>query len=42
MTYSVDGQETEVHFYICHDVDVVLSFKVALKPIAVDYHTHTN
>ena len=42
MTYSVDRQEKEVHFYIRHNVDAVLSFRVALEPIAVDYHTHTD
>ena len=41
MTYEVDGLEIEVHFFIRHDVDTVLSFKVTLKSIVVDYHMHT-
>ena len=41
MTYEVDGLETKVHFFIRHDIDAVLSFKVALEPITVDYYTQT-
>ena len=41
MTYEVDGLETEVHFFIWHDADTVLFFRVALEPIIVDYHTYT-
>ena len=41
MTYDVDELETEVYFFIHHDVDAVLSFRVALNPIAVDYHIYT-
>ena len=40
MTYEVDRPAVEVHFFIRHDADVVLSFRVVLDPIAVDYHTH--
>ena len=39
MIYEVDGSETEVHFFIRHDTNAVLSFKVAIELIAVDYDT---
>ena len=40
ITYDVDVSETEVHFFIHHDANAVLSLRVALKQIVVDYHTH--
>ena len=40
-TYEVDGPEIEVHFFIRHNADAVLSFRVVLELIAIDYHMHT-
>ena len=37
---NVEGNEIEIMYYIRHDPDIDLSFRVAMIPIAVKYHTH--
>ena len=41
MTYDVVESETVVHYIIRHDFDAILSWKVLLEPIAVNFCTHT-
>ena len=40
MTFEVDGAKIEVHYFICHDAEAILSFQVSLEPIMLEYHTH--
>ena len=40
MTYEVERAKIEIQHYVRHDVDAILSFRVALEPITVICHTH--
>ena len=40
-TYNVHGEETEILYFIRHDADADLSFRVSMEPIAIGYRTHT-
>ena len=40
-TYDVYGEETEILYFIRHDADAELSFRVSVVPIAIGYRTQT-
>ena len=40
-TYGVLEDETEIVYYIRHDADAELSFRVVTEPIAIGYRTYT-
>ena len=42
MTYDVIEDETVVHYFVQYNTNVVVSMRVCLEPIAIDFHTHTN
>ena len=42
MTYSVVEDETVVRYIIRHNADAIVSIRVSLEPIAVDYRMHTD
>ena len=39
MTYDVTGDETEVHYFVRHNTNVIVSLRVSLELIAVYYQT---
>ena len=42
MTLNVEDNETIVRYIIRHDADAILSWRVSLELIAVDFRTHTD
>ena len=41
MTYDVVVEETEVHYFIRHDANAIVSLRVSSELIVVVYHMHT-
>ena len=42
MTLNVEDNETIVRYIIRHDADVILSWRVSLEPIVMNFCTHTD
>ena len=40
-TLDVQGDETKIVYYICHDADTDLSFQIYIEPIAIEYFSYT-
>ena len=38
---DIHGDETQILYYIRHDLDAELSFRVVIDSIAIEYRTHT-
>ena len=40
-TLDMQGEETEIVYYICHDLEVDLSFQITREPLVLQYRTRT-
>ena len=40
-TYDVEEDETKVLYFVRHDADAILSFRVSVEPMVIGYRTYT-